>query len=230
MPNIVKMQSTPLMPEDVQKMGLQLNYEKRKDIQFAEPDGLTAETILNISKQGRLRLQNQPRPEGALKKAGETAPREAYETEGRIMRDQDRRAQMGPGRLDIMQMDEPDTYIKCVESRAKALAYERGTKEYEHYMSLYYDTSKDWFDRRCQGANINPAADKCNTISDLQRAYSDTEHDVTFDVYASKKYVDIWQHRTKFNVLMSGKMLSELTTLKDMGTYQERKMIAPIRL
>lgn len=100
-----------------------------------------------------------------------------YETEGGMIRDQDRRAQMGPDR--------------------------------------YYDTSKEWFDRRCQRANSNPAADKCSTISDLQRAYSDTEYDVTFDVCASKKYADLWQHHAKFNVLISRKMLTELTALKD---------------
>lgn len=223
MSNIEKMQSAPLTPADVQNTGLKLNYEKRTDIQFAEPDGLTAETILNISKQGRLRLQNQPRPEGALKKAGETGQREAYEAEALARREQDRRAPITPDRLDLMQMDEPDTYIRCIESRIKAHEYERGSKEYEQHMSAYYNLSQDWFDRRCQNARVNPVAKKCDTISSLQSTYSDAVHDTTFDVYASKKYANLWKHDTKFSVLMSTDMLNELAAVKNIGVVSGTK-------
>lgn len=87
MSNSIKMQSVPLTPAGVQKPGLKVNCEKKGNIRFAEPDGLTADTILNLSGEGKLRLQNQLRMLMQEDGGNYGAMKSAYEAEQRELLD-----------------------------------------------------------------------------------------------------------------------------------------------
>lgn len=235
MSNSIRMGSLTLKPVD--GTNLKIHYEKPKNIQFVEPDGITAETILTISKQGRQLLQNRPRPEGALKKAGATSARGAFEDSGRELRYYTRgngKENWGDGEYlnELMRIDEPETYAKMRELRQKCQdsggsgpwwrADGWGTEEGEGYAREAAAVSWDWYCRRCLNENgkvRNPVRGQCAILEALETQYSDFVHDTTVGVYDGKSPDQasyLWKIHTKFNLLLPAKMLNELESLNHM--------------
>lgn len=242
MSNSIRMESLTLKPID--GTNFKIHYEKSKNIQFSEPDGLTAETILTISKQGRQRLQNQPRPEGALKKAGATSVRAGFEDAGIEQRNYSRgygKDNWADGKFldELMRTDEPETYAKVQELRQKCQdsggsgpwwkADGWGTEEGEKYSREASAVRWDWYCRRCwceNGEVRNPVRGQRSVLEAIEVQHSDSVHDTTVGVYDGKSPDQasyLWNIITKFNVLLPAKMLNELTALNNMEKLTDKE-------
>lgn len=235
----IRMESLTLKPMDGKNFNI--HYDKEKNIQFEEPLKITNNSvgaIMNISAEGRLKSQNQQRPEGPLKKAGTTSERSQFEDDGLDSRNFVRVNTGGKwdwcdgmNIYETMKMDEPDTYVKYMELRNKSIECggwgENRTKESLEYKMEATKVYWDWYERRCIGADgyaRNPVGGQRTALLALQEQHSDSKHDTTFGIY-NEKFPDVdselWKIRTKFNVLLPSNLLKALGKLENVDKLSD---------
>ena len=86
-----------------------------------QEDG-TRDTIVSISREGRLKAANWENGEKKQKKAGVTSARELFENDTSRLRAEARghRGNVGVDLLEMMRLDEPESYAKFMELEQKA--------------------------------------------------------------------------------------------------------------
>lgn len=180
MSNNIKMDSLFLNRPDT-KVNISVASVKNSSFKTAEgKEGNEVDTILNISKGARLRLTNQARKDGAMKKAGVTSAREQFEFDALDTRNHMRGVgsesyPSGALLREWMRIDEPETYAKTLALEEKGAAiYAKNVEELEkkgvffgewseeEYLEKLYteevrkynseanSVEWDWFNRRCR--------------------------------------------------------------------------------
>jgi len=222
MSNSIKMDSLFL-----KSMGTQANipvsHEKESGFKISGVKAAGAnsatDTILNISKEARLKLKNQLRDGGTVKRAGITSAREQFEIDALEMRYYMRGIGGSPSlgwpsvelELEWMRLDEPETYAKMQGLFEQGVASggsktEEGNRCYSESDEVYWD----WFWRRCIGEDgwlRNPVSGKRSLVSSLEARYTDNIHDASVDVYDDSlldENASFWRFNTKFNIFTAG--------------------------
>lgn len=233
MSNSIEMNSLNLKPSSAPVISA---VHSSKDTGFhlsgtgAQNPNNTVDTVLNISKEARLKLKNQPGNANTFKKAGVTSARDQFEIDALDTRNYMRRK----GRRNYhewMRQDEPETYAKCRALLNKAA--ESGAKYYGddgfEYTMERHRLEFDWYHRRCldeNGEPKNPVAGGMSVIHSLETMYSDSIHDTSVDVYNdsfSEYDQSPFRLGTKFNVLMPVDMLKDLEMLKNHDALSEKE-------
>ena len=187
-----------------------------------QKDAKSADTVLNLSKEGKLKYQNQEKA-GVKKKAGITSARELYENMSDELVDSWRGFREG-GVInfnEIIRLDEPETYAKLLEADAR----ENGETESEGWSEIY----NEWYFRRCfdeDGNWRNPVAGQCAVLDTFDQLYSDEQHDTKFNYYSEdgvNSKTNMWELNSKFTVLLPVDMLNDLATLGNIQEMSEEK-------
>ena len=226
----IRMNSFTLTPPDTQNISA---VHSAKNIGFhlsgtgAQNQNNMVDTILNISKEARLKLKNRQDNADAFKEAGVTSVRDQWEDEALDTRDHMRRWH----REEWMRLDEPETYAKCRALQykfAESGAMYYGDEGFEYSMECSR-LENDWYCRRCfdeEGNFQGPPTGVRSVISSLETRYSDSIHDTSVDLYDNsftEKDQSPFRFGTKFNVLMPVELLRDLELLRDGGELSDRE-------
>jgi hypothetical protein len=190
------------------------------------------DTILNISKEARLKLESKESVSNPTKKSGVTSARELFEEQEYRQKLSDSDNWMD-NLEEVMRLDEPETYAKYQELLKKASNVRCRTDEGAAEQNQAIMMAFDWFYRRCfkepyvaDGNPINPVTGKTSVISALENMYSDENHDTSFNCYNpdySDKNSMPWRYNTKFNVLLTVNMLNELETVDELKGVENKE-------
>lgn len=225
----IRMNSFTLTPSDTQNISA---VHSAKNIGFhlsgtgAQNENNMVDTILNISKEARLKLKNRQDNADAFKKAGVTSARDQWEDEALDTRDY-----MRTQPQEWMRLDEPETYAKCRVLWKKYIesgAIYYGDEGFEYFMECSR-LEHDWYFRRCfdeEGNFQGPPTGVRSLISSLEARYSDSIHDTSVDLYDNsflEKDQSPFRFGTKFNVLMPVELLRDLELLRDGGELSDRE-------
>ena len=173
------------------------------------------DTVLNLSKEGKLKYQNQEKVTDK-KTSGITSARELYENLSDELIDSWRGFRTGKviNFMEVIRLDEPETYTKLLEADAR----ENGETEYDIY--------NEWYFRRCfdkDGNWRNPVAGQGAVLDTLDQLYSDDQHDTRFNYYSDNSETNMWGLNSKFTVLLPVDMLNDLATLENIQKMPEEK-------
>lgn len=221
----------------LKEAGIQVSGENNAETNNA------ADTILNISKEAKIKLENERKNREPEKKAGTTSAREVFEDQAldqrNYIRNTDIHRSLGWPQVDLleewMRLDEPETYsyLKSIDSKydysGNPLESNTSDKVYDNLSEEYVEIMGDWFDRKCRdedGMVKNPVTGKTCVVYALEELYSDNVHDTSIDAYGenfSEKDSSIWRFNTKFNVLLPVKWLNELETITNFDSQSDEK-------
>lgn len=194
----------------------------------------SVDTILNLSKEAKIKSKGRALDNRTVKQAGVTSARELFEDEARDWRTDVRGEKRSVLEIfnyyhEVMRIDEPETFAKSEEMWKKHLDYPSGSKEHGHYLKEYSDLTTEYCYRRLfdsHGVLQDPTSGRKAVLYGLESLYSDSIHDTTFDVY-DDCFSDVdaipWRFGTKFNVLLPPKLLKELELLNDMNRLSEEE-------
>lgn len=209
------------------------SHRKVSGIKAGREDNAT-DTILNISKEARLKLKNRAEGEETIKKAGVTSARELFEYDA-IDRRNHMRGIGGAGYpsgallKEWMRLDEPETYAKSEALWSMGASYGISTEEGRRLASESSSVRYDWFCRKCFDADgwlKNPVTGSRCVVSALEERYSDAVYNTSVDVYDesfSEQDASLWRFSTKFNVLLPIELLHDLEMLSDAERLSEEK-------
>lgn len=188
---------------------------------------------VDISEEGRAKLKNST---GPTKKAGVTATREAWENNSAELKRESLYKLNGQiDLIELMRLDEPDTYAKWNELSDKAWALfpseDASDEEIAEFKRAIYEEGQvwtDWYNRRCMsnGQYKLSRTGRGAALVSLEDKYSTKEHDTSFNFSAtggSGKRDSIWRFCSKFNVLLSSEMYKSLDKLGNINTSSKDK-------
>lgn len=237
MANSIKMQSLHLNQTSTQA-NTPVKYAKESGfnisgMQEAE-DSNAVDTILNISKEAKLKHKNQMGAGGTVKMAGVTSAREQFEIDWLEQRNY-MRGSGGTGYPsgelleEWMRIDEPETYAKMHALWDQACKYKDNKEEFRKYDYESLAVGADWFFRKCIGSDgwlKNPVTGKRSVVSALEERYSDFVHDTSIDFYDdsfSDNDASLWRFNTRFNVSLPMEMLKDLEMLDHMEDLSDEE-------
>ena len=211
-----------------------LSYKKETNtkvagIENAETgEDTSRDTILNISREARLKSANHADTQKSVKKSGITSAREVWENDAVELKQNARgnRGNVGPDMDEIMRIEAPKMYAEMKVLEQKCSQYggpdsEKG-KEYFYKAVMY---SFEFIHMRAE-KNKNLLKQQYGVLDTLDAIYSDTQHDTSFNFY-SEGYTDsassLWRFKSKFNVLLSVEMIDELITQSDEKKSENKK-------
>ena len=211
-----------------------LSYKKETNtkvagIENAETgEDTSRDTILNISREARLKSANHADTQKSVKKSGITSAREVWENDAVELKQNARgnRGNVGPDPAEIMRIEAPKMYAEMKVLEQKCSQYggpdsEKG-KEYFYKAVMY---SFEFIHMRAE-KNKNLLKQQYGVLDTLDAIYSDTQHDTSFNFY-SEGYTDsassLWRFKSKFNVLLSVEMIDELITQSDEKKSENKK-------
>ena len=201
--------------------------------------------IVDISEEGRAKLENSTNP---AKKAGVTGAREAWEDNAaELKRSSVYNSDGSYNLLEVMRLDEPDTYAEYMEqiSKLSALAPSvfppdnppAGATEEEiaAYKQAEREASRiswDWFERRCMstGQFQVPRTGRGAALDSLEAKYSTEGHDTSFNYFTPGKQdgrnSSLWRFCSKFNVLLTSDMYKCLDRFGNINTsYKDKSAV-----
>ena len=214
---------------------------KIKELEYAKKKELPS-FVVDISDEGREKLENST---GPTKKAGVTSSREVWEDNAaKLKRSSIYNSDGSYNLLEVMRLDEPDTYANYMEqiSKLSALAPSvfppdnppAGATEEEiaAYKQAEREASRiswDWFERRCMstGQFQVPRTGRGAALDSLEAKYSTEGHDTSFNYYTPGKQEgrnsSLWRFCSKFNVLLTSEMYKSLDRFRNINTSSKDK-------
>lgn len=193
--------------------------------------------IIDISSEGKLKHSSNSKRMDKI--SGVTASRELWEDYGVERKASRFGSMMGgmwqPNELEIMRIDEPETYEKYIDALCKAGdrfrevygnyfripegGFHPDDEELSKYVRESHRISRDWEERR-MFYNVNPlglVSGKVAAVRKLEDIYSTDEHNASFDVYNNIDNAEenLWRFWTKFNISISSDMLKKLVGQDD---------------
>ena len=189
--------------------------------------------IVNISNEGKTKLEKEGSYKIAYKVKGITSARETWEDDAarnrvNILSDP------FVNEEEIMRLDEPETYARYKELRNKRMdtltntengltnytivnSFDDLSEEGKQYELESQNIFIDWYNRRRLNMSVNPIEPILKKIDELEIQYSDDVHEVTFNMYGGDNPVaeNLWRYNSKFNVLLSKKMFTSLVAEDD---------------
>ena len=234
--NAIQIREVPKDSEIYKMADLKLKgpeYAKKKELPSFDVD---------ISKEGRAKAE---RSIGPTKKAGVTSAREAWENNAaELKRSSVFNSDGSYNLLELMRLDEPDTYAKYMEQISKiselfpvvfppndppdsATAEEIAAfKQAEREESRIWT---DWFERRCMstGRFQAPRTGRGAALESLEAKYSTEGHNTSFNYDTPGKHDgrngSLWRFCSKFNVLLSSEMYKSLDKFGNINTSSKDK-------
>ena len=226
--NAIQIREVP-KDSEIYKMA---KYSKKRELPSYEVD---------ISKEGREKLENSI---GQTKKAGVTSTRELWENNAaELKRSALYNSDGSYNLLEVMRLDEPDTYANYMEQISKlsalapsvfppdnppAGATEEEIAAYKQAESEASRISWDWFERRCMstGQFQVPRTGRGAALDSLEAKYSTEGHDTSFNYYTPGKQDgrdSLWRFCSKFNVLLTSEMYKSLDRFGNISTSSKDK-------
>lgn len=193
----------------------------------------TRDTIVSISREGRLKAANWKNGEKKQKKAGVTSARELFENDTSRLRAEARghRGNVGVDLLEMMRLDEPESYAKFMELEQKAFELDFFSEEaYVYHRRAIVEVECDWFYRRCFDSLGNlsyPTTGRYAVLDTLEKFYVEGQHETSFNYYApefSDDNSELWKYTSKFNVLLPIDMLNDLASVDNLKeAFKDKK-------
>ena len=212
-----------------------LSYKKETNtkvagIENAETgEDTSRDTILNISREARLKSANHADTQKSVKKSGITSAREVWENDAVELKQNARgnRGNVGPDMDEIMRIEAPKMYaeMKMLEQKSFQLGgfdSEEGREYFYKALRCMFKFDEIYYAEK----NKNLLKQQYGVLDTLDAIYSDTQHDTSFNFY-SEGYTDsassLWRFKSKFNVLLSVEMIDELITQSDEKKSENKK-------
>lgn len=232
---IVNMNQTPFT-EIQGKSAINSNQNLHLKVAGFEKEKNEQSIKLDISNESRLKLANRQRIPNTISAPGQ---RSLWKSRG--VRHDPNLGDVIDNELDVMRIDEPETYEKFAELLDKAselleenqidpACVNKSSKIGKAHGDLIADAMMveyEWYLRRCvhNGEVVNPADKKYAVLDSLEELHSSDGQETSFNFYNPKQEDwrnGLWRFQSKFNVLISSDMLDSLLGLENLDELSDK--------